>query len=193
MIRTRYDARLTRLPMAAAFDLRGTMKSITRATTVLQLSLPKSRHDISAGPDSMELVQLAPNRVVILAPIEQETAIAAKLAKAFEKIADADFALISDMLVTFALSGSGAEDVLRQGAPLDLSQEAFPGGEARATDLWSTSVILLRGDAVHDGFRIVIERSFADYIEDWLTVANGGLSELRPGVMSNPPASYKPA
>jgi sarcosine oxidase gamma subunit len=69
----------------------------------------------------------------------------------------------------------------------------MPAGSATGTELWGAAVIIIRSEGPQPGFRIIVDRSHAGFIEDWLTVASGGTSALRPGVMIAPPRSWEPS
>ncbi|CAN1495995.1 COG4583 Sarcosine oxidase gamma subunit [Rhabdaerophilaceae bacterium] len=187
------QARIDHLPMMAMFDLRGSKQGLTKALAGAGFTMPEGRNHLERHSAGVELAQLGPQRVLVLADLSQEAQLNAGFSRGFGAVADADFALVSDMFVGFDLRGQGAEDVLSQGAPLDLSHESFPIGCTTGTELWSTSVIIMRLAGHPDHFRILVERSYAGYIEDWLHVASGRPSNVRPGVMSSPPSSIRPA
>jgi heterotetrameric sarcosine oxidase gamma subunit len=192
MTGTRYDAKLKRLPMQALFDIRGSEAGMATGLADAGLEMPVARNRVQRDTSGIEAVCLGPRRVLVLAESDAEAALNHRLNAAFGSVADADYALVSDMFVSFELSGPGSEDVLRQGAPLDLSSQRFPPDMATGTELWATSVVLMRSSVDLTSFRIIVERSFAGYIEDWLITATGGQSPLRPGVMMSPPASLNP-
>ncbi len=192
MTGTRYDATLARLPMQAIFDIRGGEPAMAAGLAGAGITLPAARNTIQRDTAGLQVMRVGPRRAVVLAPLEAEPGLCRRLEAAFGHLADADCALVSDMFVSFELSGPGSEDVLRQGAPLDLSSQRFPADMATGTELWAVSVVLIRSFLDLTCFHIIVERSFAGYIEDWLTTATGGQSNLRPGVMISPPASLRP-
>jgi heterotetrameric sarcosine oxidase gamma subunit len=189
MTGTRYNTLLKRLPMQALFDIRGSEAGMAAGLDSAGLGMPVARNRVQRDTLGIEAVCLGPRRVLVLAESEAEAVLNHRLNAAFGSVADADCALVSDMFVSFELTGPGSEDVLRQGAPLDLSSQRFPADMATGTELWAVSVILIRSSVDLTCFRIVVERSFAGYIENWLITATGGQSSLRPGVMMSPPAS----
>jgi heterotetrameric sarcosine oxidase gamma subunit len=192
MNRTRYDATLVRLSMQALFDIRGSEAGMAAGLANAGLEVPVARNVVQRDIAGLQIIRLGPKRFVVLALPEAESEFNLRLEAAFVSVVDADFALVSDMFVTFELSGPGSEDVLRQGAPLDLSSQRFPADMATGTELWTTSVILIRASVDPACFRIIVERSYAGYIENWLTTATGQTSDLLPGVMIAPPASLRP-
>lgn len=192
MSTTRYDATLARLPMQVLFDIRGSETGMAAGLANAGIKMPVVRNKVQRDTVGLEVMRVGPRRVLVKAPPEAEAEINHRLNAALGSVTDADYALVSDMFVSFELSGPGSEDVLRQGAPLDLSSQRFPADMATGTELWAVSVILIRLSVDPTCFRIVVERSFAGYIEDWLITATGGQSTLRPGVMMSPPASLRP-
>jgi heterotetrameric sarcosine oxidase gamma subunit len=192
MTGTRYDATLVRLPMQALFDIRGSEAGMTGALAKAGLEMPVARNVVQRDVAGIQIIRLGPKRVIVLAPPEAESELNLRLESAFVSAVDADFALVSDMFISFELSGPGSEDVLRQGAPLDLSSQRFPADMATGTELWAASVVLIRASVDPARFRIIVERFYAGYIENWLTTAMGRTSDLLPGVMIAPPASLRP-
>ena len=193
MTARRYAAEVTRLPMLAVFEARGREADLAAAMQKSGLKLPPTLNRAEDSKSRCRILRLGPRRALVLADADFELRLDGRLAQGFATAAAADYALVSDMLVAFQIKGSGSEDVLRQGAPLDLSIERFPPGSCAATDLWSASVIVIREAGEAPQFTLLVERSYAGYIEDWLTVASGGSSTLRPGTMISPPASFQPS
>lgn len=189
----RYPASIARLPMLALFEARGSEAGLGAALAAAGLDLPSRMQPVIRHPSATTVIRLGPSRLLIICEASGEAMLGAELLAAFDTMPDADVALVSDMFEAFDVSGQGAEDILSQGAPLDLSITGFPVGHAAATELWGTTAMLIRRDGEVPCFRIIVERSYAGFIEDWLIVASGGTSASRPGVMIAPPPSWKPA
>lgn len=189
----RYDASVEAAPALAVFEARGRDAGLSAGLATAGLTMPEAAGMMLRQPDGAEVLRLGPRRVLVLADGELEAQLGPALARGFSQVPDADVALVSDMVCVFDLGGVGAEDILAQGAPLDLSKRAFPEGTGTGTELWGATVILIRRAGRSPGFRIIVERSFAGFIEDWLAVASGEASTLRPGVMAAPPPSWKPS
>jgi len=187
---SRYSVVTARIEDIALHEARGREAALRRALLAAGLPWPE-RINRRAEADGRAVVRLGPTRVLILCALADETAMTDRLETAFAAEPEADVAVATDMHVGFAISGAGAEDVLRQGAPLDLDRTVFPAGMATGTDLFGVGVIL--GRTAEDGFQLFVERSFADYVEGWLATAAGLPSTLRPGVMVRPPARIVPS
>lgn len=80
---------------------------------------------------------------------------------------------VSDARVVLRLTGDRVAEVLNKGAPVDLSEGAFPAGSARRTHLGPLAVAFWRRDA--ETWDIVAFRSFGQYLFDWLA------EQSRPG------------
>lgn len=192
MSRLRYDVAIARAPMLALFEARGREPALAAAIAAAGLDWPASRNRLGPDRNGASVVRFGPARALAIAPIEREAALGEALARAFDGQKEADVALVSDMHAVFRVSGPGALDVLRQGAPLDLSPAAFPPGAVAGTELWSVTVLILRGPEPEPAFTLLVDNSLAGYVEDWLAVASGAPSAARPGVMSHPPRSLNP-
>jgi heterotetrameric sarcosine oxidase gamma subunit len=178
----RYRAQVTDLPMMALFEARGRQPALMAALAAAGLPWPQASGVMRFGPA----------RVLVTAELAREAELDRMLEAAFASQPDADVALVSDMFRGFRISGAGAEDVLRQGAPLDLSRAVLPDGSAAATELWAVSAIISREAAAEPAFTepaftVLVDHSHAGYIADWLSAANGGAPLASPGVMTNPP------
>lgn len=68
------------------------------------------------------------------------------------------------------ISGTGAEQLLSKGCPLDLSESAFPMGACAQSSLAKANVLIARAHS-EGVFRIIVRRSFADYLARWLAHA----------------------
>jgi heterotetrameric sarcosine oxidase gamma subunit len=183
----RYDARVATLPMVALFEARGRQQGLAAALATAALPWPADSDVVVADATGVHVMRFGPARVLIRAEPEREAALGQTLETAFAGTPDADVAMVSDMYRAFRITGAGAEDVLRQGAPLDLSRAVFPAGSAAATEIWSVSAIIIREAADEPGFMVLVDVSHGGYIADWLAVANGGSPVASPGVMVNPP------
>ena len=83
---------------------------------------------------------------------------------------------VSDARAVIALSGEKVGEVLAKGAPLDLSDVAFPVGTARRTHISGIAVAFWRkADAE---WEIVCLRSFAWHLFDWIVEASREGSEV---------------
>jgi sarcosine oxidase subunit gamma len=192
MTQLRYQARIERLPMLALFEARGNAVALADAITAAGLVWPKDQPRFLPDQTGTGVLLLGPARLLVLASAAQEPALADALGRAFAAQPRADLAMVSDMYAVFSVRGPGALDVLRQGAPLDLSPAAFPPGSVAGTELWSVTAIILRSPGPEAAFTLLVDTSLAGYVGDWLAVAMGAPSVLKPGTMASPPRSLSP-
>ena len=80
---------------------------------------------------------------------------------------------ISDSLVTIAVDGSQAAALLARGCGLDFSMEAFGHFACARTRLAQLPVVLRR--VTSERFELLVDRSAAKWLYDWLEDAAGGL------------------
>lgn len=136
------------------------------ATTGLSVSV-KSEH-IELEPLPLRACWLAPNHWLLFVPFRQDV----QWAKAIESCAPGAVATsVGDAYIGVRLTGPGVVEVLAQGCPLDVDH--FSAGNSARTLLARCSVLLLA--TAHDGteFELWVERSYRDYLHNWLTKANG--------------------
>ncbi|MFQ5567259.1 MAG: sarcosine oxidase subunit gamma [Paracoccaceae bacterium] len=83
---------------------------------------------------------------------------------------------VSDARAVIRLSGAGVAEVLAKGAPLDLSESAFPVGTARRTHIAGIAVAFWR--KAEGEWEIVCFRSYARHLFDWLVQSSVEGSEV---------------
>lgn len=71
---------------------------------------------------------------------------------------------------TIEIAGPGATELLTKGCGLDLHPQVFPPGQAAATILARTGVILHLVDPAPT-WRVLVRASYARYLRDWLSTA----------------------
>jgi heterotetrameric sarcosine oxidase gamma subunit len=191
MMKARYTATISRLPRLALFEARGQADAIEAALRMAGLPWPATFNTMAAQ-DAVEVARIGPKRVLIMAPAEQEDGLGSGLEQAFSANSAADFVMLSDSFAAFAVDGDDADAILRQGAPLNLSRQAFPTGAIAGTELWATTALIARPQTRNVAFLVLVEASYAGYIESWLACANGMASPHKPGTMIRPPASLNP-
>ncbi|MFV8835746.1 sarcosine oxidase subunit gamma [Aquisalimonas sp.] len=86
---------------------------------------------------------------------------------------------------TLELTGERSRAVLARGTPLDLHVRQFGAGQCAQTRLGHGSVVLWAQDGVPT-FRLMIRRSMAGYLRDWLAAVARRM-ESRDGAAATPP------
>jgi len=150
-------------------NLRGdsTDASFTRGVrTVLRFDLPSIPNTVSEGGDVVAY-WLAPTEWLLVLPAEHERAVAVglrdTLAGQFVSVVE-----LSGGQVVLLVTGGRVRDVLAKGCPLDLHEGAFALGQCAQSHL-AKAPVLLR--PVASGIELILPRSFADYLWQWLESA----------------------
>ena len=157
--------RASRVPELGHLNLRGKHSDLAFAAAVRKacgVSLPGApgmavKGDLTIywlGPDEWSLVTTAAKTPALLAALNEATR--------GMHVAVND---LSAAFVTLALRGSKVRELLARACTIDLHPSAFPSGASAHTALAKAGVLL----AVHDAeFRLIVRRSFADYLLQWL-------------------------
>lgn len=159
---------LRALPGMARFALRCAPADAPRASQALGLDLPLAALTASAGAGRAAL-WLGPDEWLILA----EDGAAETLPPAMEDaFAATPFSLveISGRQLAYSLSGPGAEEVLAEGCPLDLSDAAFGPGSCTRTLFGKVEMVLWR-PGPEPAWHIEVWRSFAPHLHAHLREA----------------------
>ena len=115
---------------------------------------------------------LSPNDWLVLDTDEEE----GRLEAALRSIARGNEWAVTDVSDAFSiieLTGTGASASLREGCSVDLDVHIFPPGRYALTRLQTLPVVLHRLDAAHR-FRVLVDRSYAGFLWDWLVTADLG-------------------
>jgi len=135
--------------------------ALSAAQTALACKLPLTPNkSVAAG--ARVAMWLGPDQWLILLPAADAAALARELAGHAASVVD-----VSDLRAVFELAGPRARDVLRKGCAIDLHPRVFGPGDCALTALARVRVALCQVDE-RPGYRILIERSYAVYLWDWL-------------------------
>ncbi|HUS55686.1 MAG TPA: sarcosine oxidase subunit gamma family protein [Thermohalobaculum sp.] len=128
--------------------------------------------------DGKGAVWMSPDELLLLTDYDQADTLVAALGQALAR--DHHMAVnVSDARAVITLSGGGVAEVLAKGAPVDLSEAAFPVGTARRTHVGGIAVGFWR--KAEREWEIVCFRSFARHLFDWLiesSKAGGEVGDL---------------
>jgi sarcosine oxidase, subunit gamma len=142
------DAEARPAAVAAGFDLSGPINSVRGDA---------GRFACRLGPDEWLLV--APDGEAAAV----EAGLAADLAGRFFAAVD-----VGHRNTALSVEGPHAREVLNGGVALDLADAAFPEGSATRTTCGKAEIVLVRV-AGAPGFRVECWRSFAPYVDAFLT------------------------
>ena len=171
---------LEELPFRTRIGLRAREDAAARIGTALGLDLPGPMLRTSAAGD-LEALRLGPEEWLLLAAVAD----AAGLVSRFEEAAAGEHLAVVDLSHRFAeilVSGPAAREVLAAGCPLDLEASALPEHFASRSLLGKSAIVLqwLGGE----GFRLLVNRSFAEYCWRFLENAATELGEAVESVRS---------
>lgn len=145
--------------------LRGKPEIVGAAVTDLGFSLPEAINRAADGAAG-RAIRLGPDEHLLILELGHPAKVVRSLREA---LADRHHAVVdlSARLVAFELIGKSAQptpvrDTLAAACPLDLDPSAFGSGQATRTILGKAEIIL---DCLGpDHFRLLTNRSFADYV-----------------------------
>ena len=158
---------LTESAPAAMIDLRlnaadSTALNETREILGIGLPLLPNKTTVAA---SRVAWWLGPDQWLIVASAADAANLVQSLAAVAPSAVD-----VSDLRAEFELTGPHATDVLRKGCGIDLHPRAFRPGDCAMTALARVRAGIRQIDE-RPGYRILVERSVAAYLWDWLVDA----------------------
>jgi sarcosine oxidase subunit gamma len=138
------------------------------AKKALGAELPtKANTFLVAGENTV--LWLGPNEWLVITPSGKATALIEKL----ETVLVGTFSAVNDVSggnTVLEVSGDKAQALLRKGCPLDLHHSVFTTGQCAQTVMAKTSMILWQTDEA-PVYKLVVRRSFADYLGLWIADA----------------------
>lgn len=146
-------------------NLRGNRSDLAFASAVesacgVALPAPKFR----AGNADLDIYWLGPDEWHLAMAAEK----AAGMCKVLHHSTRGMHVAVNDLSAAFvsvAISGDKVRELLAAGCTMDLHPAAFADGACAATGLAKAGVVLARHDTE---FRLLVRRSFADYLLQWL-------------------------
>jgi len=155
---------LRELPASTTIDVRLDPADVAKLAAVKKaagLDLPQTPGKFSAHAERSAL-WFGPDQWLIVAPAGDADALTRTLDAVAGSTVD-----VSDLRAEFELAGPLAADVLRKGCGIDLHPRVFGPGSCALTSLARVRVALRQTDE-RPGYRLLVERSVALYLWDWL-------------------------
>ena len=158
------------LPLSGALALRldpRNTAAMESAGRVFGAALPGPNAWLAC--ETAQVLSQAYDEWLILTPNGRQDALAASLRHA---LADAHFAItdVSDLRAGFEVHGERARDLLQKGTAVDLHPRVFGAGACTTTALARVRVTIRATGA--QAYELLVERSYAAYLWDWLTDAS---------------------
>jgi sarcosine oxidase subunit gamma len=132
----------------------------------LDCGLPRAPNSFRVAPAGHMTLWLAPDEWLIVTPEGRE----GTLAQSLRQACGDGFATVIELgsgQTVIEISGSRAREVIAKGCPLDLHPRAFGPGRCAQSRLARTLVTLAQVDD-EPTFDLIVRRSFADYLWQWL-------------------------
>jgi sarcosine oxidase subunit gamma len=158
---------LRELPASAMIDVRldpADVAALNATQQALALDLPLTPGKISARAECVAW-WFGPDQWLVVAPPADAALLMPALYTTARSAVD-----VSDLRAEFELAGPRAIDVLRKGCGIDLHPRVFATGDCALTLLGRVRVALRQIDE-RPGYRVLVERSVAPYLWDWLVDA----------------------
>jgi sarcosine oxidase subunit gamma len=133
---------------------------------VLECSLPRTPNTFHAASPASKVLWLGPDEWLLITPEGREDA----MARALRRAAADGFASVIELgsgQTVIELRGERAREVIAKGCPLDLHPRVFGPGRCAQSRLARTLVTIAQADA-SPTFELIVRRSFADYLWQWL-------------------------
>ena len=159
--------KLQRLTDIGTINLRGDASSpefLDAVAKVAGVALPVAPNTVESGEH--DIYWLGPNEWMLVGEHAATSRVVAALSQEMQRqhVAVSD---LSGGQIIYRLSGDGTRQLLSKGCSLDLHPSVFGAGACAQTGLAKASVIIrpLSGES---GFDVLVRRSFADYLWQWL-------------------------
>jgi sarcosine oxidase subunit gamma len=149
---------------------------MTAAQKVLTISLPTAANTLTVVGD-VHILWLGPQEWLIITPEDQIDTLLGELQSALQGV----FSAVTDISggnTMLEISGSVARELMCKGSTIDFHSNKLPVGGCAQTLFAMTNVTIYPYDhtlgqqfAQRSGYRLIVRRSFADYLGHWLTEA----------------------
>ena len=154
------------------FNLRGSVSDSRFAAAIKTagITLPIVPNTVVEQKD-IAVFWLSPDEWLLTCPETEIISLSSKL----ETIIGTCFASFNDISggqISLKLSGPNALDVLAKGCTLDLHAQAFSPGQCAQTNVAKATVLVRPLISNHTEFEIIVRRSFAEYLWEWLCKAS---------------------
>jgi sarcosine oxidase subunit gamma len=128
--------------------------------------LPRRPNTFNATSQPLKVLWLGPDEWLVITPQDRETAVA----QALRQAAGGAFATVVELgsgQTVIEITGARAREVIAKGCPLDLHPREFGPGRCAQSRLARTTVTIAQVDHAPT-FELIVRRSFADYLWQWL-------------------------
>jgi sarcosine oxidase subunit gamma len=134
--------------------------------SVLGVRLPTENNTFESSSSGVDILWYGPDEWLLITPHRAAPALSRKLAEALQGV----FSAVNEVTggnTLLELSGSAARELLSKGCPMDLHSSVFSTGQCAQTLIGKTGFTLYQTDQAPN-YKLVVRRSFADYLGHWL-------------------------
>ncbi len=139
---------------------------------------PSTESGAAAQADGQTALWIGPDEWLVLTPPGAEAETAANLRAALREH-EAAVTDVSESLAVITISGVNAPSVLAKGMSLDLHPRAFTTGRCARASL-AKAVVLIHQTADEPAFDLYVDRSYAEYLWQWLEDAAQSMLGIPP-------------
>ncbi|MDX1593829.1 MAG: sarcosine oxidase subunit gamma family protein [Gammaproteobacteria bacterium] len=163
---------LVEIPFQGLVNLRGRpddAEFMAAVAGVLGIEPPQGPNTVARAGEAT-LFWLAPDEWLVMTPPGRQEA----LVDALEAALEGQFSSVVEVTgyyTTVAVGGPRAADLLAKGCTLDLHPSVLGYGRCAQTLLAKATVLLWPVDETPPAYRLLVRRSFADYLGRWLNDA----------------------
>lgn len=161
-------------PFLGYLNLRGQADEpafLKAVSVAIGVDLPLEPNTTITGDTGLTVLWLAPDEWLLITAPDTQAYMEQGLEDGFGDL----FAGVTDISSGFTMveiGGRGARELIARGCSLDLHPREFGPGRCAQTLLAKATVLIHQTDATPT-FRVVVRRSFADYLWRWLEDAAG--------------------
>lgn len=138
---------------------------MSAAQGVLGITLP-TEFNTFVRTEKLTALWYGPNEWLVVTERGEQSTLIAELRQALDGV----FSAVTDISggnTVLNISGSRARDLLAKGCPMDLHPSVFAVGQCAQTVLAKAGMCVYKY-AEADQFKIIIRRSFSDYLGAWM-------------------------
>ena len=165
-----YDVAIEKQGPCGMLLLRGDVSARAKFSTCLGMDIPQAPNTVSSAGER-SVLWLGPEEWLLVTSEKDEAHLASELLQTVEGVYAAVI-IVSDCYTVLNLSGTQSLDVLAQGYGIDIFPEEFIIGQCVCCAFARTTAIL-RPFKNAGIYQLIVESSYASYIELWLRKAAG--------------------
>lgn len=133
---------------------------------------PPGKNNVFVENDNFSLYWMGPDELLLLTQPDEQSAICEQLDSqskhGIHAVTD-----VSSAYTMIEISGEYAPVLIAKGCPLNINPEVFSAGDCAQT-LMAQAPVVIANTSGEFTYRLIVRRSFADYLMRWLIHLNNG-------------------